>query len=87
MSKFGLARMKQANVPYIVAEVETILKEAPGAAPPPPRPEPRRVSKLELLDAQISRCAWCGTQTWQSTHCKSCRETGYPLINDFERTA
>lgn len=86
MSKFGLARMKQANVPYIVAEVETILKEAPGAPPTPPRPEPRRVSKLELADAEISRCAWCGSWT-TDTHCSACRTSGYPLINDFERTA
>ena len=86
MSRFQLSRIKRANLPYIAAEVESILNEAPGKPTPPRVRKPRRNTKLELADAKIRRCSWCGS--WcTTTHCRSCRTNGYPTIDDLGETA
>lgn len=91
MSRHQLSRIKRANLPYIAADVESILKEAPGAPGntpplPPPVRKPRRTRKLELADAEITRCKWCGTWALDYT-CTYCTEHGFPTIDDIERTA
>ena len=84
--KFQLSRIKTANLPYIAAEVESIIAEAPGAPKPVPPVNPRSASKQELADAEITRSAWCGTWT-TDTHCTTCKAGGYPTIDDLGATA
>lgn len=45
-----------------------------------------RNMKLELADAEISRCKWCGTWTTQKSLCAHCQANPYPVI-DLGRTA
>jgi len=86
MRRHQLSRIKRANLPYIAEEVEFIMHEAPGARTPQrvrkPR-QPRRNLKLEMADANITRCNWCGVQVWKANHCRTCRTKGYPTIDDL----
>ena len=75
-----LSRLKKANIPYIANDVEHQLATAPGAPKPKPKPKPPPMSKLELADAEISRCAWCGAHAWKAKYCKPCESNGYPAI-------
>lgn len=72
MTKFQLSNIKRANLPYIAAEVESMINQAPGAPEPPPPAAPRHVSRLEILDAQIKACAFCSAQTMNPTMCDTC---------------
>lgn len=64
------------------------LHFAPGNKRPlPPRRKSRRNMKLELADAEIKRCVYCGS--WHSNTkklCGWCDVNPYPVIDDFERT-
>ena len=83
-----LSRLKRANVPYIANDVQQILAKAPGAPEPALPPTKQRLSKLARLDANISKCSWCGGWTWKTTTCNHCQTHGYPIINDdIERPA
>ena len=82
-----LSRLKKANVPYIANDVQKILATAPGAPKPKKKPKPRKMSKLEQLDAEIRRCGWCGDWTTNKHVCRKCRTNGYPIIPDLERPA
>lgn len=89
MNRYQLSRLKRANVPYIAEEVDQIMSEAPGAPPKPPLPPARKSrsnTKLELADAEIIRCGWCGAWALDII-CTHCEQTGYPTIDDLGRTA
>lgn len=86
MRRHQLSRIKRANLPYIAAEVEAIFNEAPGKPTPPPVRKSRNNTKLELADANITRCNWCGVQVWKANHCRTCRTKGYPTIDDLGET-
>ena len=87
MRRFQLSRIKRANLPFIAAEVESIMREAPGAPTPPRVRKPRRNLKLELADAEIRRCQYCGSwHTNINQLCNWCTENSYPTIDDIERT-
>lgn len=82
----GVSKFKRASIPYIADEVQEILQFAPGNTPPPPPREPTRSRrhrnlKLELADAEISRCGFCGSWTTNKTHCDFCSTNGYPVID------
>lgn len=81
-----LSRLKKANVPYIANDVEHQLATAPGAPKPKLPPTKQRLSKLEQLDANIKKCAYCGKQIWKRELCSSCQHE-YPTIDDYERPA
>lgn len=71
-------------------QVHEALKYAPGNTPPlPPRVrKPTRNMKLELADAEIRRCVYCGS--WHNNTkklCNWCAVNPYPTIDDVERTA
>jgi len=81
-----LSRLKRANVPYIANDVQKILATAPGAPEPELPPTKQRLNKLEQLDANIRKCAYCGKQIWKIELCSLCQEN-YPVIDDIERPA
>lgn len=58
------------------------LHFAPGNKRPlPPRRKSRRNMKLELADAEISRCGFCGSWTTNTSHCDFCKTNGFPVID------
>lgn len=85
----GVSKFKRASIPYIADEVQEVLQFAPGNTPPPPPREPTRSRrhrnlKLDLADAEIARCKWCGQWSLDYT-CTHCTEHGYPTIDDLGR--
>lgn len=79
------AGYSKASLKYLGAEVESIMRNAPGKPPPPPPRKYKRNMKLELADAEIKKCTWCGI--WSTElHCSFCSEHGYPTINDLGET-
>lgn len=91
--RFQLSRIKPASIPFMAEETYQTLKYAPGNQPelPPRQPErpSRRNMKLELADAEVDRCVYCGT--WHNNLpkklCNWCSKNPFPTIDDIERTA
>lgn len=74
-------KIKPAWMPYHAADVHLDLLRAPGAPKPEPVRKPVRNMKLEVADAAIRHCKWCGIWTTNPL-CRSC-EHGYPTIDDI----